>query len=114
MKKLCVVLGVTRKDILPLLKNERKPDPSDTDTFESDTRSNGDLYAILLLLVEQPAALSLHKHEDNSGNSGDGQAAFQELCNNYDRVTDEVIRAKMEELENTPMNHGENPHDYFN
>ena len=87
MKKLCVVLGVTRRDILPLLKNERKPDPSDTDAFETYTRSNEDLYAILFLLVELPAALSVHKHEDGSGISGDGQAAFQELCNNYDRVT---------------------------
>ena len=108
MKKLCVVLGVTRRDILPLLKNERKPDPSDTDAFETYTRSNEDLYAILFLLVELPAALSVHKHED------DRQAAFQELCNNYDRVTDEIIRAKMEELENTPMNPEENSDHYFN
>ena len=114
MKKLCVVLGVTRRDILPLLKNERKPDPSDTEACEAYTRSNEDLYAILFLLVELPAALSVHKHEDDSGISGDGQAAFKELCSSYDRVTDEVIRAKMAELENSPMNLGENPDDYFN
>lgn len=114
MKKLCVVLGVTRRDILPLLKNKRKPDSGDTEAFESYTRSNEDLYAILFLLVELPAALSVHKHEDDTGISGDGQAAFAELCNNYNRVTDEVIRAKMEELENTPMGPGENPDDYFN
>ena len=109
MKKFCVVLGVTRKDILPLLKKQRKPDPADTAAFDSYTRANEDLYAILFLLVELPAALSIQKHEDDTGISGDGQAAFEELCNNYDRVTDEVIRAKMEELENNPMNPGENP-----
>ena len=114
MKKFCVVLGVTRKDILPLLKKQRKPDPADTAAFDSYTRANEDLYAILFLLVELPAALSIQKHEDDTGISGDGQAAFEELCNNYDRVTDEVIRAKMEELENNPMNPGENPDDYFN
>ena len=109
-----MVLGVTRKDILPLLKKQRKPDPADTAAFDSYTRANEDLYAILFLLVELPAALSIQKHEDDTGISGDGQAAFEELCNNYDRVTDEVIRAKMEELENNPMNPGENPDDYFN
>ena len=109
MKKFCVVLGVTRKDILPLLKKQRKPDPADTAAFDSYTRANEDLYAILFLLVELPAALSIQKHEDDTGISGDGQAAFEELCNNYDRVTDEVIRAKMEELENNPMNPGANP-----
>ena len=114
MKKFCVVLGVTRKDILPLLKKQRKPDPADTAAFDSYTRANEDLYAFLFLLVELPAALSIQKHEDDTGISGDGQAAFEELCNNYDRVTDEVIRAKMEELENNPMNPGENPDDYFN
>ncbi|CAN0595254.1 unnamed protein product, partial [Ectocarpus sp. 12 AP-2014] len=44
----------------------------------------------------------------------DGRAAFEELCNNYDRVMDEFIRAKVEELENNPMNPDENPDDYFN
>lgn len=56
----------------------------------------------------------MHKYEDDSGISGHGQAAFKELCNKYDRVTDEVVRAKLEELENTPMNPGENPDAYFN
>ncbi|CAB1099771.1 unnamed protein product [Ectocarpus sp. CCAP 1310/34] len=58
IKKLCVVLGVTRKDILPLLKKQRKPDPADTRAFDSNT-ANEDLYAILFLLVEFPAALSV-------------------------------------------------------
>ena len=36
-----------RKDILPLLKKQRKPDPADTAAFDSYTRANEDLYAIL-------------------------------------------------------------------
>eukprot|EP00903_Cladosiphon_okamuranus_P010136 g9598.t1 len=114
MKEFCVVVGATRKDILPLLKNQQRPDTGDINALESYTRANEDLYAILFLLVELPAALAVQKHEDDTGISRDGQAAFQELCNNYDRVTDEVIRAKMDELENDPMNPGDNPDDYFN
>ena len=114
MKKFCVVVGATRKDIIPLLKKQRKPDPADTSAFETYTRANEDLYAILFLLIELPAAMNVQKHEDETGISGDGQAAFEELCNTYNRVTDEVIRAKMEQMDTTAMNPGENPDDYFN
>ena len=69
---------------------------------------------MLYLRVELPAALCVQKYEDESEISGDGQAAFKELCGNYDKVTDEVIRATMEELANTPMEPGQNPDDYFN
>lgn len=75
---------------------------------------NGDLYALLYLLVELPAALSVHKHEDDSGISGNGQAAFKELCDSCDKVADEVIRAAMDELVRTPTEPGKNPDDYFN
>lgn len=114
MKKFCVVVGATRKDILPLLKKERRPTSTDTDAYESYTRANEGLYALLFLTVELPAALSVQKHEDDTGINGDGQAAFKELWNNYDRVTDEVIRARMDELETPPMTPGENRDDYFN
>lgn len=50
-----------------------------------------------------PAALSIHKHEDESEISGDRQAAIQELRNNYDKVKGRVVRAIMEELVNTTM-----------
>ncbi|CAM9576189.1 unnamed protein product, partial [Ectocarpus sp. 12 AP-2014] len=53
------------------------------------------------------------KHEDDNEISGDGQAAFEELNLNYNKVTDEVIRATMEELINTPMEPGQNPDDYL-
>ena len=104
MKKFCVVIGVTRKDILPLLKGEEKP--TDTAKIADYIRANGDIYAMLYLLVELPATLYVHKYEDESEISDDGQAAFKELCRNYDKVADEVIRATMEELVNTPMEPG--------
>ena len=69
---------------------------------------------MLFLLVELPASLCVQKHENDDEISGDGQATFKELCNTYDKVTDEVIRATMEELVDTPMEPGQNPDDYFN
>ncbi|CAB1116962.1 unnamed protein product [Ectocarpus sp. CCAP 1310/34] len=110
---LCVVLGGTRRDILPLLKGRSRPAETDDD-YAAYCKSNEDLYAILYRLVELPASLSVQKHEDDSKISGDGQAAFQELNLNYNKVTDEVIRATMEELINTPMEPRQNPDDYFN
>ena len=111
-KKFCVVIGVTRRDILPLLKREEKT--TNTAKIADYNRANEDLYAMLYLLVKLPAALCVQKYEDESEISGDGQAAFKELCGNYDKVTDEVIHATMEELVNTPMEPGQNPDDYFN
>ena len=112
MKKLCVVISVTRGDILPLLKETARP--THTSNIAEYNRANEDLYAMLFLLVELPASLCVQKHENDDEISGDGQAAFKELCNTYDKVTDEVIRATMEELMNTPMEPGQNPDDYFN
>ncbi|CAB1101901.1 unnamed protein product [Ectocarpus sp. CCAP 1310/34] len=90
MKRLCVVLGVLRRDILPLLKGRSRPAETDDD-YAAYCKSNEDLYAILYLLVELPASLSVQKHEDDSEISGDGQAAFEELNLNYNKVTDEDI-----------------------
>ena len=112
MKKFCVVIGVTRRDILPLLKGEDKS--TDTIKIADYNRANEDLYAMPCLLVELPAALCVQEYEDRSEISGDGQVAFKELCGNYDKVTDEVICAIMEELVNTPMKPGQNPDHYFN
>ena len=112
MKKLCVVISVTRRDILPLLKETARP--THTSNIAEYNRANEDLYAMLFLLVELPASLCVQKPENDDEISGDGQAAFKELCNTYDKVTDEVIRATMEELMNTPMGPGQNPDDYFN
>ena len=112
MKKLCVVISVTRRDIPPLLKETARP--THTSNIAEYNRANEDLYAMLFLLVELPVSLCVQKHENDDEISGDGQAAFKELCNTYDKVTDEVIRATMEELVNTPMEPGQNPDDYFN
>ncbi|CAM9944038.1 unnamed protein product, partial [Ascophyllum nodosum] len=112
MKKFCVVIGVTRRNILPLLKGEEKP--AGTAKTADYNRANEDIYAMLYLFVELPAALCVQKYEDESEISGDGQAAFKELCGNYDKVADEVIRTTMEELVNTPMEPGQNLDDYFN
>ena len=112
MKKLCVVISVTRRDILPLLIETARP--THTSNIAECNRANEDLYAMLFLLVELPASLCVQKHENDDEISGDGQAASKELYNTYDKVTDEVIRATMKELVNTPMEPGQNPDDYFN
>ena len=69
---------------------------------------------MLYVLVELSAALCVQKYEDESKISGDGQAAFKELCGNYDKFTDEVSRATMEELVNTPIKPGQKPDDELN
>ena len=74
IKKFCVVIAVTRRNILPLLKGEEKP--INTAKIADYNRANEDLYAMLYLLVELPAALCVQKYEDESEISGDGQTAF--------------------------------------
>lgn len=59
-------------------------------------RSAEDFYAILFLLIETPAPLLVHKHEDDTGLS-DGQKAMRELMAKYNKIIDEVIRAKLDE-----------------
>ena len=49
VKRFCVVIGVTRRNILPLLKGEEKP--TDTAKIADYNRANEDLYAMLYLLV---------------------------------------------------------------
>ena len=71
------------------------------------------MYAMLLLLTEKTASLLVLKHQDEIGTTGDGQKALQELVSKYSKVTDEVIRAKMDKLVNTNMEQGEDPDSYF-
>ena len=70
MKNFCVVIGVTRRDILPLLKGEEKP--TDTAKIADYNRANENLYAMLYLLVKLPGALCVQKYKDESEISGDG------------------------------------------
>ena len=67
--------------------------------------TNGETRASILLIVR--------KHEDETGTTGDGEKALQELVAKYNKVTDEVIRAKMDKLVNSNMKQGEDPHSYF-
>ena len=62
MKKFCVVIGVTRRDILVLLKGEDKL--TDTAKIADYNRTNEDLYAMLYLLIELPAALCVQTYEE--------------------------------------------------
>ena len=112
MKKFCVIIGATPRDTLPLLKGEEKR--TDSAKIADYNRANEDVYAMLYLLVELPIVLCVQRYEDESEISGDVQAAFKELCGNYDKVADEVIRATMAEVANTPMEPGQNPDDNFN
>ena len=66
-------------------------------------RANEDLYAILYLLTDKPAALLAAKHEDTAGTSGIGQQALLELVSKYKKVTDEVVRSTTDKLVNTTM-----------
>ena len=80
--------------------------------FAGYNRANEDLYAVLYLLTEKPAALLVAKHEDTAGTSGEGLKALQQLLGKYNKVADEVIRATMEKLNNS-MKQGQDPDDYF-
>ena len=114
---MAVVLGVTRRYYASLINGKSWPTEETTSTGISPARAgcnraNEDLYAILCLLTDKPASLLVLKHEDESGTSGDGLKALQELVGKYNKVTDEVIRATMEKLVNTSMNQGQDPDDH--
>lgn len=64
---------------------------------------NYDRYAILYPLTEKPAAHLVAKHEGITGNFGDGLKALGELFHKNNKVTQEVIRATMEEIVKTSM-----------
>ena len=65
------------------------------------------------MVTQKPASLSVLKHEDATGTSGDGQKAWEELQEKHIKVTDETIRAKTAELAATTMKSGQDPDDYF-
>ena len=65
------------------------------------------------MLSEKPAQLLALKHEDETGNGGNGQKAWQELESKFLKVTDDIIRAKLAELAATSMKPGQDPDDYF-
>ena len=61
MKNVCLVIGVTRRDILPLMKGQRQS--TDAAKIADYNRANEDLYAMLYLLVELPNTLCVQKYE---------------------------------------------------
>ena len=117
-----MILGVARRDIARLIKGQNRPTQEPTFSGKawaaSDkaiaefNRAEDDLYAILYLLTDKPAALLVAKHKDIIGTSGNGQQALFELVSKY-KVTDEVIRSTIDILVNTPIKEGEDPDDYF-
>ena len=121
-KRLAVIIEVSRRDIANLIKGHPRPTeatagtgstPALTQNNAANKRANQNLYAILFLLSEKPASLSVVKHEEETGTTGDGQKALQELVLKYNKVTDEVIQAKMDKLVNTNKEQGEDPDSYF-
>ena len=121
-KRLAIVIGVSRSDITSLIKGHPRRTEATTGTGSSPAlaqeiaaykRENQDLYAMRFLLKEKPAPLVVLKHEDETGTTGDGQNALQELVSKYNKVTDAVIRAKMDKLVNSNMEQAEDPDTYF-
>lgn len=53
-----------------------------------------DLYTTWFLLTEKSASLLALKHEDETGTSGNGQEAQQELVAEYNKVTHEAGRPR--------------------
>ena len=50
----------------------------------------------MLFRRNQHLYLNSIKHEDETGTTGDGRKTLQEFVSNYNKVTDEVIMAKMD------------------
>lgn len=69
-------------------------------------RANEDLYVILYLLTEEPAAPLVSKHEGTTGTSGSGQPALLDLVGRYNKVADGVIRSTMNRLLSSTMKQG--------
>ena len=83
-KNLVVVLGVTHRGFVNLIKGQLRPTEETTSTgispaLDGFDRANENLYAILHLLTEKPVSLLVLKHEGGCGISGDGLKALKEL-----------------------------------
>ncbi|CAB1101833.1 unnamed protein product [Ectocarpus sp. CCAP 1310/34] len=103
MKRRCVVLGVTRRDVLPLLKGRSRPAETNEDYVHC--KSNEDLFPILYLLVEVVGPFGTEargRTRDHGRRSGSLQG------------TELEVQETMEELINAPMEPGQNPDVYFN
>ena len=119
---MAVVIGVSRRDIANLTKEHPRPTEAVAGTRSSPAlaqeiaayeRVENDLYAMLFLLTERQASPLVLKHKDETGTTGDGQKALQELVSKYNKVTDGVIRDKIDKIVNTNMEQGEDPDSSF-
>ena len=117
-----MVIGVSTGDIANVIKMHPPPAKATAGTGSSPTlaqgiaayeRANQHLYTMLFLLTEKPASLVVLKHDDETGTTGDSGKVLQELLSKYNKVIDEVIRAKMDKLVNSNMEQGEDPDSHF-
>ena len=118
LKKFSFILSFRRTDMYNIIEGQQRP-ASSTDTLTTEQaafdQANKDLYAILFLVTEKPAALLVAKHaEDSRGTRGNGQAAMQELESKYLRITNESIRATQRALAESNMTAGQDPDEYIN
>ena len=88
------MLSVGRRDIASLVRGKPRPTGETASTEAQSSldkaiadyeKANEDLYAILSLLTEQPAALVVDKHEDSTGTNGGGKQTLQKLVNKYSK-----------------------------
>lgn len=118
LRKFSLLLSFRRRDMYDIIEGQQRP-TADTNTLTTEQaafdQANKDLYAILFLTTEKPAALLVTKHAtDSRGTCGDGQAAMKELESKYLKVTNEYIRATQKALANTEMHLGQDPDEYIN
>ena len=83
----CLVLSINRRDVYAIMKGQPRP----TSTTGGSTATTGgrtlaqqqqaydrashDLHAILSMVTQIPPSLTVLKHEDTAGTSGDGRRA---------------------------------------
>ena len=118
LKKFSLLLSFRRRDMYDIIEGQQRP-TSTTNTLTKEQadfdQSNKDLYALLFLVTEKPAALLVTKHAtDIRGTCGDGQAAMKELESKYLSITNESIRATQRGLAQTEMQLGQDPDEYIN
>lgn len=121
-KKACFTLSIARPDVFHILEGQARPSTTTSGATESleqrqaaYDRANQDLFAILYLITEKPAALLVTKHAEGArGTRGNGQKAVKELESKYLKITNETIRATQEALATTSMTSGQDPDNYIN
>ena len=116
-------MSIARPDVFhTLLEGQARPSTTTSAATESleqrqaaYDRANQDLFAILYLIAEKPAALLVRKHAEGARRTrGNGQKAVKELESKYLKITNETIRATQEALATTSLTSREDPENYIN